>query len=365
MPRNFIILNGVTSLQIKGLLIQELPSITLPLIRHNLEEIDGVDGDLVERLGYGAYDKEMLIGLHGDFDIDEIINFFGGNSSGEVVFSNEIDKYYRYEILQQIDFERLLRFRTATVTFHVQPFKYSSVERRVITAANQSVEITDVSFTQDGVDVEAEDGVVTFYGENYYPIEIYIPIKPAVLQPGTYTLTVNITGQGMDGATLTLLDGSPTVEHAFGGRDIYLDSGNTLTLTAVIAGKRTFSTLYLVIPPNQTNFSFSAKLERANFAYIIRNSGNVYSKPVWTIYGSGQISLSLNGNQVMTIALGSEGHITIDCAALDAFKDTKTALKNRLCTGDYEDLFLPPGKNTLTWTGNVEKIEIEDYSRWR
>ena len=34
-------------------------------------------------------------------------------------------------------------------------------------------------------------------------------------------------------------------------------------------------------------------------------------------------------------------------------------------TGDYEDLFLPPGKNTLTWTGNVEKIEIEDYSRWR
>ncbi|MBQ2454990.1 MAG: phage tail family protein [Firmicutes bacterium] len=363
MPRNFIILNGVTSLQIKGLLIQELPPITKPPIRFNAEEIDGVDGDRVERLGYGAYDKQLLIGLHGDFDVDEVIGFF--DSSGEVVFSNEIDKYYRYEILQQIDFERLLRFRTATVTFHVQPFKYSSVERRVITAANQSVEIPDVSFTQNGVDVEAEDGVVTFYGENYYPIEVYIPIKPAVLQPGTYTLTVNITGQGMDGATMMLLDGSPTTEHAFGGQDIYLDSGNTLTLTAVIDGKRTFSTLYLVIPPNQTNFSFSAKMERANFAYIIRNSGNVFSKPIWTIYGSGQISLSLNGNQVMTVALGSEGHITIDCAALDAFKDTKTALKNRLCTGDYEDLFLPPGKNTLTWTGNVEKIEIEDYSRWR
>ena len=95
--RNYIILNGRPSLELKGLLIQELPTIMKPPIRYNAEEIDGVDGDRVERLGYGAYDKDLLIGLHGDFDLDEIIEYF--DSSGEVIFSNEPDKYYRYEIL--------------------------------------------------------------------------------------------------------------------------------------------------------------------------------------------------------------------------------------------------------------------------
>ena len=89
--QNYIILNGTSSVTIKGLLIQNLPPISKPKIRANIEEIDGRDGDIVTTLGYGAYDKEFSIGLYGDFDIDEIIQFF--NSSGTVTFSNEDDKY--------------------------------------------------------------------------------------------------------------------------------------------------------------------------------------------------------------------------------------------------------------------------------
>ena len=59
--------------------------------------------------------------------IDEIIEYF--NSSGVVTFSNEPDKYYKYSIYEQIDFERLIRFKTAEVTLHVQPFKYSLLEQ--------------------------------------------------------------------------------------------------------------------------------------------------------------------------------------------------------------------------------------------
>lgn len=126
--RNYIELNGQNSNEITGLLIQSLPPISQPKIRANIEEIDGRDGDIITKLGYSAYNKEITIGLYGDYDVDQVIAYFTNNQSGKVTFSNEPDKYYNYEILEQIDFERLIRFKTATVTMHIQPFKYSNVE---------------------------------------------------------------------------------------------------------------------------------------------------------------------------------------------------------------------------------------------
>ena len=117
---NYVILNGKKSTLIKGLLIQSLPPITKPLMRTKTETIDGRDGDIVTKLGYSAYDKQISVGLFGDYDVDEVIEYF--TSEGIVIFSNEPDKFYQYEIISQIDFERLVRFKTATITFHVQPF---------------------------------------------------------------------------------------------------------------------------------------------------------------------------------------------------------------------------------------------------
>ena len=125
--RNYVIQNGKDSRYLKGLLIQELPPITKPLMRTSIEQIDGRDGDVITRLGYSAYNKKMKIGLFGDYDIDDIIPFF--NTSGTVTFSNEPEKYYVYDILDAIDYERLMRFRTAEITYHVQPFKYSNIEK--------------------------------------------------------------------------------------------------------------------------------------------------------------------------------------------------------------------------------------------
>ena len=129
MARNNIILNGVNSNTITGLLISTLPPITKPKIRTQTEEIDGRDGDLVTKLGYSAYEKEFEIGLYGDFNINEVISYF--NTEGTVVFSNESDKYYQYQILDQIDYEKLIRFKTATVKMHVQPFKYPVTENTI------------------------------------------------------------------------------------------------------------------------------------------------------------------------------------------------------------------------------------------
>lgn len=134
---NYIELNGEKSTSVKGLIIQSLPPISKPKMRTSIETIDGRDGDVVTKLGYSAYDKEVSVGLHGDFDIDDAIAFF--DSEGEVVFGNEPDKYYRYQILDQIDFERLVRFRTAKVKMHVRPFKYDAVDRVFEAVGQKSV----------------------------------------------------------------------------------------------------------------------------------------------------------------------------------------------------------------------------------
>lgn len=119
---NNVIFKGIDSTLIKGLIISELPPITKARMRVLETVIDGVDGSIIEELGYESYDKPLLIGIKKDADIDEIIDYFNGE--GDIVFSNEPNKFYKVKVIEQIDYERLLRFRTATVTFRTQPFKY-------------------------------------------------------------------------------------------------------------------------------------------------------------------------------------------------------------------------------------------------
>ncbi|MDR1628565.1 MAG: phage tail family protein [Oscillospiraceae bacterium] len=119
---NFLIWDGINSIALEGLIIQELPPITKPDQRVNKIEIEGKDGDILDDLGYQSYDKTIKIGLCGNYDINKIAKYFTG--SGQIIFSNEPDKYYLAEITGQIDFERFVTFKTATVKFHCQPFKY-------------------------------------------------------------------------------------------------------------------------------------------------------------------------------------------------------------------------------------------------
>lgn len=125
---NYIILNGYASIGVQGLIVQELPPISKPQVRNSIETIDGRDGDIITRLGYSAYDKPLTIGLKKDANINEVIAYFAQNDSGRVIFSNEPDLYYNYDILDAVDFERLIRFKQAKINFHVQPFKYSLKE---------------------------------------------------------------------------------------------------------------------------------------------------------------------------------------------------------------------------------------------
>lgn len=146
--RPYIIINGKSSMEVSGLLISELPPITKPMMRVTAEEIDGRDGDIVTPLGFSAYDKDITIGLHGQFDLDEVMDFF--NQSGKITFSNEPDKFYNFAQYNGIDFEKLIRYKTAKVTFHVQPFKYALNESEKAFDFSSSATSGELSIRNNG-----------------------------------------------------------------------------------------------------------------------------------------------------------------------------------------------------------------------
>lgn len=232
---DYIIINGKKSTLINGLIITSLPPITKPKIRYTAEEIDGVDGDVINKLGYGAYDKTFEIGLSYNYNVDDVIEYF--NTEGQITFSNEPDKYYNFTTLNQIDFEKLIRFKTAKITIHVQPFKYSTIE-------------------------------------------------------------------------------------------------------------------------STKNYDFTSD----NQSLIVRNNGNIYSKPIITLYGNGTIELSLNGKQVFTIVLN--GSMVLDTQSQNAYDPSTLDFLNRYVTGDFKNLYLSVGKNTISWTGNITQVKIDYASRW-
>lgn len=126
----YIIFKNIDSRNVKGLIISELPPVTKPKMRVRIDTIDGKDGSETVNLGFEAYTKTVKIGLTKGYDIDNIIAWLHGE--GDIQFSNEPDKFYRVKVYDKIDFERLLRFKTADIKFYAQPFKYSATERTKI-----------------------------------------------------------------------------------------------------------------------------------------------------------------------------------------------------------------------------------------
>ena len=353
---NYIELNGEKSTSVKGLIIQSLPPITKPKMRTSNATIDGRDGDIVTKLGYSAYDKQLSIGLHGDFDIDDAISFF--DSEGEVVFGNEPDKYYRYSILEQIDFDRLVRFRTANVKMHVQPFKHDAVGR-TFDIVNQVMHINDSAASKFGITVTSSDGSIKVSGRATSDVDIEVPIESMSLH-GSYTLTASASGSAA-GCALRLIDGSPS--KSFSGSYMELKSNGDSSMTATADPNAEYDALWLDIKAGTSvNFTLSVTMASNSFNEIsLTNRGNVVSRPTVTVYGNGNVELAINAVTVLSFSIEG-GSITIDAEEMNAYHgDT---LMNRHVTGDYADLRLNVGENVISWNGDVTAIRIEDFSRW-
>ena len=156
---------GISSDTIPGLIICELPPITKPKMRTTITKIDGRDGDIVEELGYESYTKSIQIGLARNFDINQIIKYFTG--SGELIMSNESDKIYNCQIIDKIDYEKLLRFKTATIKFYTQPYKYKKNENQV------TVNITSqTSVTVNNIGLEPSKPIIKLTGSGTVDLKV-------------------------------------------------------------------------------------------------------------------------------------------------------------------------------------------------
>lgn len=358
---SYVILNGKKSTLIKGLLIQSLPPISKPLMRTTVEEIDGRDGDVVTKLGYSAYDKKMSIGLFGDYDINEVIQFF--DSEGTVIFSNEPDKFYNYQINAQIDYEKLIRFKTATVTFHVQPFKWSAVDDDFSFSINV-MDIVPYTAQKSGITITSKDEIITIKGTASSALQFYIPLNAMTLDIGSYTLLALTEGSGENAVKLRVIGSVPSDADSFGGQALQLLDAGAASLSAIMGASKTFNYIWFSIESGVA-VDFRLDLQMLNESLDsceIINRGNIFSRPRFTINGQGTLKLSINNVELFVIELGDEGYITLDGQEMNAYKGD--VLMNRSVSGDYSNLKLGIGSNTISWTGNITSLEVENVSRW-
>jgi len=230
--RYYVIINGVNSLTIEGLAIRTLPPISKPAMRNIREEIDGRNGDITTELGYGAYDKTLEIGLYGAYDINKIISFF--NSKGKIIFSDEPDKYYNFEIVDKIDYTKLVKFRTATINIHCQPFKYPVSEEPQV-EEYEYVEATGTNVTLDNTS-EAIFNKIDLLGntsQNGTPT----PSSPIPINVVSGDNEINICGKNLANPS-DIYDGYPTGSN--GGAIGFNPSANSITYKKcayVVAGQ--------------------------------------------------------------------------------------------------------------------------------
>lgn len=89
---------------------------------------------------------------------------------------------------------------------------------------------------------------------------------------------------------------------------------------------------------------------------FITNPGSVFSEPVITVYGSGEVTLMVG----MTITeLEVSGSITLDTPLMEAYVGATSM--NNCMSGDFPTLL--PGQNAVSWTGSVTKVEV--HPNWR
>ena len=89
---------------------------------------------------------------------------------------------------------------------------------------------------------------------------------------------------------------------------------------------------------------------------FITNPGSVSSEPIITVYGSGEITLMVG----MTITeLEITDKITLDTPLMEAYNSSTSM--NSCMSGDFPQLL--PGKNAVSWSGNVSRVEIQP--NWR
>lgn len=91
----------------------------------------------------------------------------------------------------------------------------------------------------------------------------------------------------------------------------------------------------------------------------INNPGTIESEPIINVYGSGDIVLKINAQQISLKGISNK--VIINSAIQDCYDDGGNNLNGKM-TGEF--LKLKPGGNIVEWSGAVTKVEILPNWRW-
>lgn len=95
--------------------------------------------------------------------------------------------------------------------------------------------------------------------------------------------------------------------------------------------------------------------------YTINNPGTALSRPRITIEGTGDVTVII-GTQYAMDFTGLTGGVIVDCDMEECMSLDETQLLNNIAT--FEEFpQLVPGRNAISWAGNVTKITIEKRCR--
>lgn len=132
---------------------------------------------------------------------------------------------------------------------------------------------------------------------------------------------------------------------------------NQIPFDIVMRGKpnRTFAVNFRVKPFFYLNGGGTTTLTES--PQFLMNPGCVYSEPVITVYGTGDITLMIGST--ITELNSISGSITLDTPAMEAYSGLTSM--NSSMSGEFPTLV--PGYNAITWSGNVTQIVVQP--NWR
>lgn len=132
---------------------------------------------------------------------------------------------------------------------------------------------------------------------------------------------------------------------------------NQIPFDIVMRGKpnRTFAVNFRVKPFFYLDGSITTTFTES--PQFLMNPGCVYSEPVITVYGTGDITLMIGST--ITELNGISGSITLDTPAMEAYSGLTSM--NSSMSGEFPTLV--PGYNAITWSGNVTQIVVQP--NWR
>lgn len=346
--RNYIIINGINSLTIPGLAIKILPPISKPMMRYMREEIDGRDGDINTELGYQAYDRPLEVGLFGDYDINQVIAFF--NSQGKITFSDEPDKFYNFQILEKIDFTKLVKFRTATVNIHCQPFKYpvseepQEEEYEYVEGTGENITLNNTAEAiLNKIEIQGNTSQQTYTGKNLFDLTT----------TAFSNQNVNIT---FDGTTIIMTTTTQT------------NSGNLFFMTKIPDELLTNGQTYTLSSENVSGVAQSLKLQlRTKTGGYVSGKDRLDSvtyDSTYSLYVDGNIYSQYNSDTIPTGTIAKIKNVQVEKGSTATSYEPYVGGIPSPNPNYPEPIHVVSGNNTIEITGRNLIDEAHKTNKW-